>query len=177
MKEPGSPRKVCLGGVSKPQVYPFQETPECYTSVSTSARVSKLQVSTQWEKVKQRGRYELAEGKVELRPQTLDFVYGVAALRRYHEHNRSARSVSSGFRRIFSPSGIGDRALPVMPGIHAFVSSSPTTRGPTCLLPTCLAPESGHVSATESKRPGVSDRLLPSPTRRKGLTLPAVQQT
>jgi hypothetical protein len=40
MKEPGAPRKVRLGAYFKPQVYPFQETPECYTSVSTGTRVN-----------------------------------------------------------------------------------------------------------------------------------------
>ena len=39
MKEPGSPRKVRLGTVRNPSS-PFQETPECYTSVSTSTSVS-----------------------------------------------------------------------------------------------------------------------------------------
>lgn len=37
MKEPGSPRKVRLGAFRNPSVrLPFQETPACYTSVSTS---------------------------------------------------------------------------------------------------------------------------------------------
>jgi hypothetical protein len=40
MKEPGSPRKVRLGVVPNPSFYFFQETPEFYTSVSTSTRVN-----------------------------------------------------------------------------------------------------------------------------------------
>jgi len=37
MKEPGSPRKVRLGVVGNPSLHtPFQETPVCYTLVSTS---------------------------------------------------------------------------------------------------------------------------------------------
>ena len=37
MKERGSPRKVRLGVVRNPSLRnPFQETPECYTSVSTN---------------------------------------------------------------------------------------------------------------------------------------------
>ena len=37
MKEPGSPRKVRLGVVRNPSLRnPFQETPACYTLVSTN---------------------------------------------------------------------------------------------------------------------------------------------